>query len=56
MTSNDDNPNFGNNRYIFAGAGAVLVGLAGAGVAGVAGALVGAVLGGLVGYNMLKRI
>ncbi len=55
MTSSDDNPNFGKNRYVFAGAGAVLAGLAGAGIAGVAGALAGAVLGGLVGYNMLKR-
>jgi NAD(P)H-hydrate repair Nnr-like enzyme with NAD(P)H-hydrate dehydratase domain len=57
--SNDDNqnldPNLGKNRYIFAGAGAVLTGVVGAAIAGGAGALVGVLLGGLLGYNMLKR-
>jgi ABC-type xylose transport system permease subunit len=55
-TNNDGNPNLGKNRYIFAGAGAVLTGLAGAAVAGGVGAVVGVLLGGLVGYNLLKRL
>jgi hypothetical protein len=56
MTDNGGNLNFGKNRYIFAGAGAVLGGLLGVGIAGVTTALVGAALGGLLGYNLLKRI
>lgn len=55
-SSDGGNLNFGKNRYIFAGAGAVLGGLLGVGIAGVTTALVGAALGGLLGYNLLKRI
>ncbi len=50
------NPQNKANRYIFAGVGAVLGGIAGAGVAGVAAAVAGVALGGLLGYNMLKKL
>ncbi len=53
---NESNPDFGKNRYLFAGAGAALTGVAGAAIAGGAGALVGVLLGGLLGYNLLKRL
>jgi outer membrane lipoprotein SlyB len=56
MISDDDNPALAKNRYIFAGAGAVLTGVAGAAFAGGAGALIGALLGGLLGYNLIKRL
>lgn len=56
--SNDDSDKkvIAKNRYIFAGAGAVLGGLTGLGIAGAAAAVAGALLGGLLGYHMLKRI
>ncbi len=56
MVNDKENPNLKNNRYIFAGSGAVLGGLAGAGFGGPIGVVVGAVLGGLLGFNILKKI